>query len=120
MDRLMAPRTLLIGVLTAAALFGVFGEFQEPISALLAFPYLVAVPGLAWMSDGGGGHVKPVDQFVVSVGLTLAMEITLGTFLLMCGQWSPRLLFGMLLVAMAVGLAFTSLRGRSAGRGSRT
>jgi len=110
----MASRILLIGVLTAAALFGVYGDFPGSIRAVLAFPYLVAVPGFAWMTDGKGGRIKPVDQFVVSVALTLAMETTLGAFLLMWGQWWPQLFFGMLLAATLAGLAFTSARDRPA------
>jgi len=115
MGQLMVPRIFLIGVLAAAALFGVYGDFPSSVRALLALPYLLAVPGLAWLS-GSAGNLNPMDQAIVSVALTLAMETVLGTLLLMCGQWSTRLAFGMLLAATIAGLACTWTNRRSARR----
>ena len=101
----MAPRNFLVGVLTIAALLGVYGNFSGPLKASLVLPYLLAVPGLAWLSRRG--NLKIADRAVISVGLTMAMEIAIATLLLVCGIWSPRIGFGMLLAATVAGLAFT-------------
>jgi hypothetical protein len=101
----MGPRILLVAVLTTAALFGVYGNFSGPIKASLALPYLLAIPGLSWLSRRG--NLKIVDRAVISVSLTMAMEVAIGTLLLVCGLWSPQVGFGMLLAATVAGLACT-------------
>ena len=110
MDRLKASKILLVGVLTIAAVFAVYGGLVGPLRAPLALPFLLAVPGFAWLSCLG--NLKASDVAVLSIALTFAMEIAIGTLLLLCGLWSPQAGFGILLALTVAGLVCTWSSGR--------
>jgi len=105
MDRLKASKILLVGVLTIAAVFAVYGGIEGPARAPLALPFLLAIPGFAWLSCPG--NLKATDVAVSSIALTFAMEIAIGTLLLLCGLWSPQAGFEILLGMTAAGLVCT-------------
>src|SRR5438552_16193353 len=105
MDRMKVPKILLVGVLTIAAVFAIYGSFADAVRAPLALPFLLAIPGLAWLSCAG--DLEVADLAVLSVGLTLAIETAIGTLFLLCGLWSPQAGFGILLAVTVAGLVWT-------------
>jgi len=110
MDRLKASKILLIGALTIAAVFAIYGGLVGLVRAPLALPFLLVIPGFAWLNCPG--NLKVADLAVLSIGLTLAMEIAIGTILLLCGLWSPQAGFGILLAVTGAGLVCTWTCGR--------
>jgi hypothetical protein len=105
MDQLIAPRILAVGTLTLSALVGVYGTFSGYLQMGLVLPFLLAIPGLAWVSRHG--TLTVLDLAVFSIGLTLAMETTIASILLVCGLWSTQATVGIMIGATAVGLACT-------------
>ena len=98
-------RALILLALAAAAIAAHYVEVSHGVRVLAALPFLLAGPGLAWLSDAGD---LDIPEFVaIAIGLSLAMEAVIGSLLLIGGLWSPQVGFGLLLAASVAGLAYT-------------
>ena len=103
----MMPRVILVGALTIAAAAAVYGVVPRPLGAAFVLAFLLAIPGLAWMS--WLDDLSVAETCVVSVGLSLALDIVVGC-LLVFGLWSPPVGFAALVAATAAGLLYTGRR----------
>ena len=101
----MAPRAILIGTVTVAALLAVHGGFSGPMRALPTLAFLLAIPGLAWC--GHLERLKVPGLVAVAVSLSLAMDIATGCFMLILGLWSPNAGLWILMAATVSGLLCT-------------
>ena len=104
------PRILLVGALTIAALLAVYGAIPRPFGMPLVLVFLLTVPGLSWI--GQFGDLSVTEVCVVSVGLSLALDIVVGCVLAF-GFWSPEAGLGALAAVAAAGVACS--RGRDNG-----
>lgn len=105
----MTARALILLALAGAAIAADYAEVPAEIRPLLALPFLLAAPGLAWLS-----HSDELDiaaSVAIAVGLSLAIETAVGVLLLACGLWSLQVGLGVLLAVTAAGL-FCTGRGR--------
>ena len=100
----MMARALLVGALTVAAAAAVYGGVPRPLGAAFVLAFLLAIPGLAWMS--WLDELSVAESCVVAVGLSLALDIVVGC-LLVFGFWSPPAGFAALVAATAAGLLCT-------------
>jgi len=100
----MMARVILVGALTIAAAAAVYGAVPRPLGASFVLVFLLAIPGLAWMS--WLDDLSVAETGVVAVGLSLALDIVVGC-LLVFGFWSPRVGFAALVAATAAGLLCT-------------
>jgi hypothetical protein len=103
----MMPRVILVGALTIAAVAAVYGVVPRPLGAAFVLAFLFVTPGLAWMS--WLDDLTVAETCVVSVGLSLALDIVVGC-LLVFGLWSPQVGFAALVAATAAGLLCTGRR----------
>jgi hypothetical protein len=94
-------RVILVGALTTAALLAVAGVVPRPLGVPLVLAFLLAIPGLSWMSLPD--HLSIAEVCIVSIGLSLALDTVVGCFLVF-GLWSPQVGFGALVAATAAGL----------------
>jgi len=95
-------RALILFALAGAAIAADYAEMPAATRPLLALPFLLAGPGLAWLNRSRDLTI-PVSAAIV-VGLSLAVETVIGTILLLCGFWSPQVGLGMLLAITVAGL----------------
>jgi hypothetical protein len=101
------PRILLVGALAIAALLAVYGTIPRPFGMALVLAFLLTAPGLSWIDRFGDLSVAEVC--VLSVGLSLALDIVVGCVLAF-GFWSPKGGLGALLAVAAAGLACSRRR----------
>ena len=100
----MMARVIIVGALTSAAAAAVYGVVPRPLGAAFVLAFLLAIPGLAWMS--WLDDLSVAETCVVSVGLSLALDIVVGC-LLVFGLWSPPVGFAALVAVTAAGLLCT-------------
>jgi len=98
-------RALILFALAGAAIAADDAEVPADMRPLLALPFLLVGPGLAWLSRSD--ELNFAASAAVAVSLTLAIETAIGALLLLCGLWSPPVGFGMLLAISVAGLFCT-------------
>jgi hypothetical protein len=110
-------RAFVLCALAAAAIAADYAAVSAAMRAMLTLPFLLAGPGLAWLSRPGDLKIAAFAATVIS--LSLAMETAIGSLLLVCGLWSPQAGLGMLLFATVAGLLSTGSGDAQTGQHSR-
>jgi hypothetical protein len=106
------PRALILLALAGAAITANYPAVPADMHPLLALPFLLVGPGIAWLSRPD--QLNFAASAAVAVSLTLAIETAIGTLLVVCGFWSPQAGLGMLLVISVAGLICTGNNRRNA------
>src|SRR5262249_48546252 len=112
----MMTRSFILLVLAAAAIASAYADVPAALRPPLALPFLLVGPGLAWLNRVGDQNVAALAA--AAIGLSMAMEVAIGSLLLLCGSWSAQFGFGTLLAVSAAGLLCTE-RGHSPGSVNR-
>lgn len=71
----------------------------------LMLPYLLIVPGLIWLSPVGG--LRLGELIVLSIALSLAVDVTVASLLVLQGGWSARAQFAFVGLVTLTGLIVT-------------
>jgi len=98
-------RALILLALAGAAIAADYAGAPAEMLPLLALPFLLVAPGLAWLSRSD--ELDIAASAAVAVGLSLAIETAIGVLLLACGLWSLQVGLGVLLAVTVAGLFCT-------------
>lgn len=101
---------LLAGFLTVSASLAIAVQPPVSIAAAMVLPFLLVAPGLAWLAVVD--HLRIEERIVVSIALSLALNIAVASVLALTGHWSPEFGFAILIILTIAGLMVADLRTR--------